>query len=179
MRSVLLLAVLFALWGIVGAVEDSFTITVTVEWLDISLRTADDAGDYTNWDLGTVPAGTVDSMTTGSGGNHILVKNNCNVTVDFSAYSTTTVPSCSYGTPTAWTPGTSPGLDTYLLEGGKGDLSTYPTSWTTIDATSAPGNVYASGETPGNDHRFYAKFSTPTSVSDGCQHTITVYIVAQ
>ena len=175
----LMLAVIFAV-SIGWAVENSFTITVTVEYLQVELRTADDAADYTTWALGTVSAGETNTMTTGSGGDHVLVKNGSNVSVDFSAYSTTAAPaSCGYGSPTAWTAGTSAGVDTYLLEGGKGDLSTLPSSWTTFDDASPTGDVYASGEPAETDHHFYARFTAPTSVSDGCEHTITVYIVAQ
>ncbi len=175
----IILAVLF-IASIAGAVEDSFTITVTVEYIGINLRTADDGADYVNWPLGTVAAGAVNTMTTGSAGNHVLVKNGSNVALDFSAYSTTVAPaSCGYGTATAWTAGTAAGADIYLLEGGKGTVSAEPGTYTTFPDMVTPGTVYAAAEPAGTDHHFYARFTTPTSVSDGCEHTITVFIVAQ
>ncbi len=173
---VFVLALLGALW----AAEDSFNITVTVEYLEIDLLTADGSNPYPGWDLGTVAAGQSDTMTTGSGGDHVLVDNNCNTSVDFSVYVTTSAPgACGYGTPTAWTPAPTAGADQFVLSVGKGDLSSLPSSWTTVTATTSPGDVYAAGEPAGTDHHFYAAFTAPTSVSDGCQHSITVHIVAQ
>lgn len=180
MKKFLLTMLLFMLVCGVWAVEDSFTITVAVEWLEINLLVADSSTNYTNWDLGTVAPGATNTMTTGTGGTHVLVDNFSNVSVDFSAYSTTVAPgACGYGTPVAWTPGSAAGADIYLLEGDDGTVSTEPTTYTTITATSAPGDQYLAGAPVGENHRFYARFTAPTSVSDGCTHTITVYIVAQ
>ena len=162
------------------AVEDNFTITVSVEWMSISLLKADSTVDYTNWDLGAVSAGNVSTMTTGAAGSHVLVDNNCNNPVDFSAYSTTVVPgACGYGTPTIWTPGAAAGNNIYRLEGGKSTVGALPGAWTNITSAVTPGNSYAPGEPAATNHRFYARFTAPTSVADGCTHTITVYIVAQ
>ncbi len=164
----------------VWAAEDSFTITVSVEWIDFSLKTADGTADYTNWNIGMVAPGAVNTMTTGTGGNHILVDNNCNVSVDFSIYSVSAAPgACGRGTPTAWTPGAASGNNIYLLEGGKGAVGALPATWTTFDNTSAPGDVYAASEPPATDHHLYFRFTAPTSVSDGCDHTVMVYVVAQ
>ena len=171
MKRLLLATLLLVLVSGLWAVEDNFTITVSVEYIEINLRTADDSGDYGTWNIGgPVAAGSQHTMTTGSGGDHILVDNNSSVSLDFSAYSSDA---------TTWTPGVAAGNETYLLEGGKGDVDTEPGAYTTFDDTSTPGDVYAAAEPASTDHHFYARLTVPTIVADGNTHTITVNIVAE
>lgn len=171
MKRLLLAALLLALVGGLWAVEDNFTITVSVEYLEINLRTADDSGDYGVWDIGgPVAAGSQHTMTIGSGGDHVLVDNNCNTVMDFSAYSSDA---------TTWAPGLAAGDEVYLLEGGKGDVGAEPGAYTTFDDASSPGDVYAAGEPAFTNHHFYARLTVPTIVADGNTHTITVAIVAE
>lgn len=158
---------------------DNFNITVTVEFFEVILWKADSTTDYTTWPLGVMAVSDSATMTTGSTGNHVLVDNNCNTTVNFSIYvNNPAPPSCGIGTPTTWTAGAAPGANTYWLRANDSDISNVPATWVTITATSAPGDVYLSGVASGN-HRLYCRFKPPSSVSDGCQHTIQVYVVAQ
>lgn len=183
MRSFLgVLAVLLLLCSVVYAADnDAFTITVQVQYMDVTLRNADETGDYTTWPLGLRAEGEVITQTTGSSGDHIFVDNNCNCEVDFSAYQATTTPApCGYGTPTLWTAGTTAGADIFKLELGKGTQDAEPATadWQTITASSSPGDVYLSDVPAGEDHHLYTRFTVPTSVSDGCVHQIDVTVVA-
>ena len=176
------LAVFLLLSSVVYAADhDAFTITVQVQYMDVTLRNADETGDYTTWPLDMRAEGEVITQTTGSGGDHIFVDNNCNCVVDFSGYQVTTTPApCGYGTPTLWTAGTSAGDNIFKLELGKGTQDAEPAAadWQTITASASPGDVYLSDVAVGEDHHLYTRFTVPTSVSDGCVHQIDVTIVA-
>lgn len=179
MRKYLVLGLVLVGFALAQSASDNFNITVTVEYFEIILLKADSSTDYSTWALGVMATSDSATMTTGSSGTHILVDNNCSGTVDFSIYVNNPAPSpCGIGTPTAWTAGAAPGANTYWLRANDSNISSVPSSWVTITATSAPGDVYLSGVSSGN-HRLYCRFKPPSSVSDGCQHTINVYVVAQ
>lgn len=162
-----------------SADTDNFTITVTVNFIDFDLRNAPNTADYTNWPLGNVNPGSVTEMTTGTGGSHIYVRNMSNIALDFKAYSITAAPSaCGFGTPTAWTPGASAGTNIYKLEIDKGELGAVPAVYTTITGTTLGSANEFHTTAAGESYRLYTKFTAPTVASDGCQHTITVYIIA-
>lgn len=159
--------------------DESFNITVTCQYIDISLyQSSSTSTTFSQWDIDTVALSTADSMDTGDG-NHVYIKNNCNITTDYSCYSEeTSAPTCSHGSPTAWSPG-GPGDNQYKLEvGHSADPSTYPSSWTAIPSDTSPGDLYASGVSAADNKEFFAKFTTPSTISDGCEHSITVHIVA-
>ena len=162
-----------------AADTDNFTITVTVDFIDFTLKDAGNTTDYTNWPIGNVNAGSVHTQTTTSGGDHIYVNNLSNVALDFKAYSTSVAPGgCGYGTPTAWTPAASAGTNVYKLELGKGLVGTLPGAFTGITGTtSGTANTYYT-TTAGESYHLYTQLTAPTVAADGCQHTITVYVMA-
>ena len=162
----------------IAADTDQFDIVVQCHFLDISLKeSASHTTDFTEWDMGMVAAGSgIDIMPVP---DHIWVDNGYNVNINVSAYLSSPTPSaCGYGTATPWTPGSSAGADQFMLDLGIGDASTQPSVWTNITSTSTPGDIYETVIPAGDDHDLYARFQVPTTVSDGCPHTITVYIVA-
>lgn len=181
MRNFLIIA-LFATMAVsvlFAQATDDFTITVTVNYIEFELRTADDSGDYSLWAIGNVNAGETAEMTTGAGGDHVYVSNSSNVPLDFSAYSTSPAPaSCGFGTATAWTPAVAAGVDMYLLEIDKGEVGTVPPTYTTIDGNSIGTSDLFYSASAGESYHLYTKFTAPTSASDGCEHSITVNIVA-
>lgn len=170
---------LIAATGLLAQSSDDFTITVTVNYIDFQLMEADSATGYGNWALGNLNAGGTAEMTTGGGGDHIYVQNHSNVALDFSAYSSSPAPAgCGYGTATAWSPGAAAGVDTYLLEMDKGEATTVPASYTTIDATDMGSADLFYSTLAGESYHLYTKFTAPTSATDGCEHTITVNVIA-
>lgn len=177
MRLTVILAVfLVAAAGLFAATSDAFQITVTCQYMDLVLRqSASHTSDYTTWALGTKAAGA--ASDTMSIANHIWVENRSNLTTDFSAFVTSPAPSCSYGTPTAWTPGATTGTDVFQLDLGVGTAGAYPSSFTNIASTVTPGNMYLSTVAAGTSHDLYARFRVPSASSDGCGHTMTVNVV--
>ncbi|RKZ30725.1 hypothetical protein DRQ36_04470 [bacterium] len=162
-------ALLLSALPLLAADLDEMHITVTVEYIDITLRTADDGGDYGTWAIpGVVATGSQHTMTTGSGGDHILVKNNSSVALDFSAYSSDAG---------GWTAGAAAGNEVYLLEGGKGDVDNEPGTYTTLDDPD-PGDQYVAAEPANTDHHLYLQLTVPTVVADGAEHDITVTVKA-
>ncbi|MBN2541940.1 hypothetical protein JXI42_03660 [bacterium] len=182
MKRYLLLSMMFLLFvaGAAFSVEDNFHITVTVDFLEIELDSANCVDAYGTWKLGQHAAGYTDSMTTGGAGNHICVINGNNCTTDFSAYVSSANPGpCGYGSNTAWTAGGSVGADTYKLDlGHDDDGADYPGTWYNITSGSTPGNDFYTDVAAGTDFHLFARLSLPNPVSDGCQHDIQVTIVA-
>ncbi len=181
MRNVALIGLfaIFVAMGLFAQTTDDFTISVTVNFIDFQLMTADSSSAYTNWAIGNINAGGTAEMTTGGGGDHIYVDNNSNVALDFSAYSTSAAPGgCGFGTPTAWLPDVTAGVDTYLLEIDKGESGAVPPSYTTIDGVDIGSSDLFYTSSAGESYHLYTQFTAPTSASDGCEHSITVNIVA-
>ncbi len=181
MKSAVILS-LFAILAVSAAfaqVTDDFNITVTCNYIQFQLKEADNVANYITWPIGNVNEGETVEMTTGSGGDHVYVNNESNLALDFNAYSESPTPTaCGYGTETAWGPAAAAGLDAYLLELGKGEEATVPVAYTTITATTIGGanNYYTTAA--GESYHLYTQLTTPTTSTDGCQHDITVYIVA-
>ncbi|MCK5833683.1 hypothetical protein KAH81_08440 [bacterium] len=180
-RIVLAIFVILAVGALYAQESESFTITVTVNYIDFSLRNAADSAPYPNWPIDNVNAGATSEMTTTSVGTHILVDNESNVALDFETYSTSLAPTaCGFGTPTAWVAGAASGVDTYLLEMGVGDVSTAPATgdYDIIDGASLPAADLVNSTVAGESWRLYSKLTAPLTASDGCEHTITVFVVA-
>jgi hypothetical protein len=175
-RFIAFISVFLVLAVAFSATSDNFQITVSCQFMDVTLRqSASHVTDYTTWALGVKAAGAgPDTMPVA---NHIWVENKSNLPVDFSAFVESPLPSCSYGTPTAWTPGVIPGVDVFQLDLGVGTAASYPASFTNILATTAPGNTYLTAAPAGESHDLYGRFRVPSSSSDGCGHTLTVTIV--
>ncbi len=179
MRTAITTAILILLISAALAADtDQFDIVVQCQYLDISLKEASShSTDFTTWDMGYVAAGgPAETMAVGS---HIWVQNGCNMDIDLAAMvDSPEPPPCPYGTPTAWTAGAAPGSDQFQLDLGVGTPSAQPGSYTNITATTAPGDTYLTGAAAGVSHDLYARMTVPTDVSDGCQHTLTVYVIA-
>ena len=178
-RAIALVILTLLIAGFAFAADtDDFTITVTVNYVDFSLKNAGNTADYNEWPIGNVNAGASSEMTTGTGGDHVYVNNGSNLLLDFKAYSTSAAPTCAFGTPTAWSPADPAGTDTYKLELGKGGLDAVPTSYTTILGTdTGSSNLFYSTVSAGESYHLYAKLGVPTVASDGCEHEIVVYIL--
>ena len=181
MKKLILIALIATLCGgaLIAQSSDDFTITVTVNYIDFSLRDAADAAPYPGWDLGNVNAGATVEMTTSATGDHIYVDNQSNVALDFAAYSTSAAPAaCGYGTATAWSPGTSAGTDQYLLEMANGGVDTAPGTYTTIDGTAVGSADDFYSAIAGEGFHLYTQLGIPTVATDGCSHDIVVYVLA-
>ena len=163
---------------------DEFHITVTVNMLGVSLYQDDGTSAYGTWALGNMAAGATASMTfdnpDNDGDNHVEAENDGNCAADISVYSTeSSAPGdCGFGTPTAWAPGAAAGSDIYYLECGEGSESSLPGSYTACDQSASPGTEIVSNLASGSVAHLFFNFTTPTSVSDGCEHDITVTVLA-
>jgi hypothetical protein len=173
--------IIILILGVAALAQESFTITVTVNYIDFSLRKADDSAPYDSWEIGNLDADETTEMSVSTSGTHILVDNQSNVALDFDAYSTSATPtSCEFGTATAWSPDTASGADIYLLEMGKGTVSAVPdvADYHIMDGGDLAGSDNFYSAIAGDAFRLYSKLTAPTTVSDGCEHSITVYVVA-
>lgn len=154
-----------------AASEDTITITVTMQKLEVVLEIEDTGDPYVSWAVDSpIAPSTSDEMI---GGEGVLVKNTSNVTVDIEGWSDD-----NDTTTTGWDPGTAAGNKVYKLEAA--DFATAQTtpSYTTtvvLDNTSSPGDDIETGLAGGADRYVYLKFTSPSETADdGTQHTITV-----
>jgi hypothetical protein len=167
---VMLLLCGMAVPNAVAATSDTFTITVTCNFIGINLRAYDDGGDYTTWAIGQQNTSASVTMTEAQG---IRITNTANVATDLSAWVTTTGP---------WTPAASVDTDKYKLEVKAYDATeTTPdlgTGATVITATSSTGDEFKTGLAANTNQWVYGKFTVPSGTSVGTQQTITVTILA-
>jgi len=180
-QHIIIIGLVIIFGAIAGFAEssDNFTITVTCNYIDFELKTADNSAEYTDWPVGNVNEGETVEMTTGAGGDHIYVENTSNVNLEFKAYSNSVAPGpCGYGTPVAWSPGGAAGLNTYYLRLGKGELGAVPGTYTDITGEDLGGAILYYSTIAGESYHLYTKLTAPNPADDGCSHTITVYIVA-
>ncbi|HSV27610.1 MAG TPA: hypothetical protein VLH60_06930, partial [Sedimentisphaerales bacterium] len=158
--------------GNVAAVtSDTFTITVTCNFIGINLRTHDNASDYATWAIGQLGVGQSVSMTETQG---IMVVNTANINTNLSARISTEAG--------AWTAGNAAGANTYRLELKAFDATQaapdMAAGTTSIIATASAGNVFESNLPGFTNQWVYGRFTLPTSTSTGAQQTITVTILA-
>jgi hypothetical protein len=155
----------------VAATTDTFTITVTCNFIGINLRNNADAADYTTWALGQLATGaSAVDMTQGQG---IKLVNTANVQTDITAYVSSQAAN--------WTNDTAAGADKYLLA-----LKAFDDTQATPDlagavaitGTSAPGQSVKAALAANTNQFVYAQFTVPTSTTSGAQQTIVVTIVA-
>jgi len=164
---------------------DVFHITVTVNQLGVTLYQDDGATAYGTWALGNMPAGATAGMSfdnpdVGSD-DHVEAFNSGNCNADLFVYSTepSAPGACGFGTPTAWAPGLAAGADIYMLECGEGDEATLPGSYIVCDGVNlGAADQVAAGLPSAATSDLFFNFTTPTSVSDGCGHDVTVTVVA-
>lgn len=176
MRKILAILLIMAAGALFAQASENFSITVTVNFIDFALRDSADLVDYPGWAVGNMNAAATATMTRPQ---QVFVKNQSNVALDFSAYSTSAAPAaCGIGTSTAWTPGAAGGADIYRLELGIGTAGALPVTWNTFDGGSVGTADALYSAAADEDFRFYSRLTVPTTVSDGCQHEIVVYLVA-
>ena len=180
MKKVLVLVLgALALWvGLAAAANtDAFTITVTVKWMDVTLKLSEAHGtDYTNWAVGAVDAGVMQTMPSSAIG-HIWANNGSNIPINLQASVASVAPgACGFGVPTAWTAAGAAGTDIYKLEVATGTATTPTGTWTTVLA--APTTYTASTVAIAGGQDFFYRLTPPTATTDGCQHTLTVTIYA-
>ena len=155
--------------GIAQAADTgAFNITVTCAFLSIVLRTWDDGGPYSAWDIGTTNLDTTSSMVSAEG---IMVKNTSNVATDLSAY---------VSAKTTWDPAAATGEDKFLLELEDFDLVqadpiTFTGNIVSIVDETPDGNDIKSNLADNDDEWVYGRFTTPTvDNSSGTAQTIEV-----
>ncbi len=175
-KTLMILFAMLAAGALYGQASESFSITVTVNFVDFALRDSADLVTYPGWAIGNLNAAATSTM---SRTQQVLVKNQSNIDLDFKAYSTSAAPAaCGIGTPTAWTPGAASGADTYVLEMGVGTVGAPPVTYNIYDGTNPAGADLVFSADPEEDFRLYSKLTAPTTVSDGCAHEILVFVVA-
>ena len=154
-----------------AAESDTFTITVTVSYLEIALRNIADDADFTTWDLATKAVNTITTMESAEG---ILVE-----VGNSSAYKLTgqITGACD------WTAGDSDttSADTYLLAMQGAASAACPEDMTVagdataILATPAADIANATGAATANSW-LYCSYKTPLTTTFGSLQTITVTI---
>ncbi|MBU0630271.1 MAG: hypothetical protein KKC80_05065 [Candidatus Margulisbacteria bacterium] len=172
------LSVVLGVAGIRGAqaaTSDSFTITITVGFIGISLKDYNLA-DYSTWAIGTVTGSSLNTMEAAggvAGEEGILLANLSNVAIDLAGFATNT---------NGWSLG-SQGVDAYILSArgfGAWQAATYPNmvSAVSVTATSSPGTAIDPNISATTDRYIYFSVAAPTSVSVGGANTITVTLEA-
>jgi hypothetical protein len=138
--------------------SDTFTVTVTGEYIECNILTA-------SW---SVNSGTPVLMSTSydtTGGDTITADtSNSSIAIDLKLQITTDAATWS-----AATTGNDPGADTYRLNAsidsfGSHDVQILTASQTTI----------SSGISAGQDETFDLRFDSPTSTTTGVQQTVTL-----
>ena len=82
MKYLPIVLIILILGGVALAQEsESFTITVTVNYIDFSLRKADDSALFDLWEIGNLDADETAEMSVLSTGTHILVDNQSNIDI--------------------------------------------------------------------------------------------------
>ena len=154
-----------------AAESDTFTITVTVSYLEIALRNIADAADFTTWDLATKAVNTITTMESAEG---ILVE-----VGNSSAYKLTgqITGACD------WTAGDSDttSADTYLLAMQGAATAACPEDMTVAgDATAivitTPADITNATGAAATGIFLYGAFTTPKTTTSGKLQTITVTI---
>jgi len=152
--------------------SDTFSITITCNYIDIVLQAYDGLSDYTTWAIGTQVENTPTTMTEAQG---IKVLNNANMATDLSAWVSTQA--------AAWTNAAAAGANQYKLEmkcfAGTQATPDLSSATFTITSTATPGNDIKTNLAGNTPQWAYCKFTTPTSTTSGSQQTITVTVLSQ
>jgi hypothetical protein len=133
--------------------SDSFTITVTVQYLNVTLRNEADDADFTAWDLGTLKA--LDTAYAMGATQGVRVKYSTNVSIDIE-----TLVSAEGN----WTVGGAVGVDTFKLEA---DISDTPSEFVASDLVlTDAAQAIAADVAAGNESKYiYYQLTTPNDVS--------------
>jgi hypothetical protein len=170
----LLLIFALTLGGFVGfnraeaAETDTFNITITCQYIEITLKQTDESTSYDTWAIGTVATSSDNEMAAGDG---IYVdRGTTSINIDLQGKVTTDA--------TDWSIGGSAGADTYALkgEGTIGSGAVDFSSATALDASEYK-DIHDATDVSAN-HWLYFELLAPTSTTTGSEQTITVTIKA-
>jgi hypothetical protein len=155
----------------VAATSDTFTITVTCDFIGIDLQVYNSTDPYGTWALGQLAVGA--SAVTMTEAQGIKLVNTANVSTDISAYVSSQAAS--------WTNAAAAGANQYKLE-----LKAFGTTQGTPDLSSAtvpivtadPGDDVKTGLAGSTNQFIYGKFTVPTSTTSPAQQTIVVTLLS-
>ncbi len=159
-----------------AATNDSFTITITVNYIGIVLQDQS-AADYTTWAIGAVTGGSTNTMASNNGGvgdQGIQVVNTSNYATDIE---------CWVSNAGSWSVGGAPGVDTFTLSAKAFDAwqagpAPDMTAAVAITATASPGADIKTNLASATNTFLYYELGAPTEVSSPAQNTITVTVAA-
>jgi len=163
-----------AIPNIAEADDDTFTITVTCGFVELTLKLADDSAAYTSWPIGTVATSATPAMIGGTG----TEANKCILANVGTSSSAATLSAQITGAATNWTDhATTIGEDVYVLKMDSDPGYTLPATWTdTIVSASDTNLTNATGIAAGTDSYLFCQFLAPSSTTTGSQQTITITI---
>ena len=177
--SMIMVLAILATAGFAGTAQagtsDTFDITITVNYLEMSLK--DRAGlDYSAWAIGQVSTSSANVMASNAGAEGdegIMVDNGSNVAVDVECYVSNTG-----GT---WVLGGAIGDDQFKVEAKSFDAwqaGTAPdmTDAVTITQTGSPGNDLAASVPVNTDKYLYYRFTAPVTTTSGAEQTIQMSV---
>jgi len=159
--------------------DEEMHIKVQIAFVGITLYEDDGVTPYTDWTIGMTTENTANTMTKAT---HIETENEGNGPVDLAIYNDDlgAYGGCAFGVGTNWGPAAAVGVDLYLLEFDEGDDTGPPGPYipTICDDDVAPGDQVVSALAAAAVSHMYLRFTTPSTVSDGCEHDITVTVLA-
>ena len=161
-----------------AALTGDFTITVTISYLEISMKMSDGSGSYTAWALGGVTTSDTTTMETGTDGTAVQ-----GIFIDVGESSAFKLSGQITNDSAAWTGGTSdtPAPNVYLLAMQGAATAVVPVDMTVAGAATA---IVLATDTEianatgalGVDIFLYGAFTTPETTTTGAEQSITVTI---
>ena len=148
-----------------AATTDTFTITVTVNYIEMELRNTTDTADYTTWAIPQMALAASGPMADASGVLVDLLTTNANVDIKTHV--------SDEGA--AWTLNATPGADIFSLI-VSGTTATTAPDWDPSISVTTGTLAIVEGASPAASNYLYYKFYSPTSVGTGAQQTITVTV---
>jgi len=144
---------------------DTFTITVTCNFIEINLRNTGDSADYSTWALGTVATSSTTAMTTGDGVKVVL--GTTSQTIDIQSHVS------NQGS--AWTIASAAAANVYKMDCMGTDAAAVPT-WTDATVLTTSTLDIKDVTSVSTDQYLYYRFYAPTSVITGAEQTITITV---
>jgi len=147
------------------AAADTFTITVTCNFIEVNLRNTVDDADYGTWAVGSLATSGTDTMTDTEGVRAVRGTSSQN----------TTLQSHVSGEATDWTIGGTISSDVYKLEVEGTSAAAAPAmAGTNVLTTTTQTITTATNLTA--DWYLYYKFTAPSATTTGDQQSITVTV---
>ncbi len=148
-----------------AAEDDTFTITVTVNFIEISLRNTTDTADYETWAIPQMALAASGPMANASGVHVDLGTTNTNVDIKTHVSNDGD----------AWTLAATPGADIFSLVVSGTTVTTAP-DWTPCISVTDTTQIIVTDASPAASNFLYYKFYSPLSVGTGTGQTITVTV---